>query len=252
MSPKDTRRYLRDCSLRARKRESEWALRPRRHTSPALQGHLCRSSSFFRHLCQIDSACGVFVHADLSLLIQNHSTGRRQPSFASGVQARRKGFHYYCCAYIHMYYYDYFCMVYIHRREGSPVPHPLFRVFSGNLLAIDACVDSSFFFSLHAGLHLYFVSESGSTWRTSLLHRPYFYLSIKNSSLGGQTVTTYLPQLQEAIKDLLERVNVSPSILRRCTGTRVWHALDTFADCFVQTMCLDLCATLVFSLLFLA
>ncbi|PHJ15333.1 dna polymerase family b protein, partial [Cystoisospora suis] len=60
----------------------------------------------------------------------------------------------------------------------------------------------------YVGLHLYFVSESGVTWRTSLLHRPYFYLSVKRNSLRGETASTYLLQLQEAIKDHLERVDV--------------------------------------------
>lgn len=77
----------------------------------------------------------------------------------------------------------------------------------------------------YAGLHLYFVSESGVTWRTSLLHRPYFYLSVKRNSLRGETASTYLLQLQEAIKDHLERVDVSAK--RNLTSI----SLPVFAAC---------------------
>ncbi|CBZ50569.1 DNA polymerase, related [Neospora caninum Liverpool] len=48
-----------------------------------------------------------------------------------------------------------------------------------------------------SGLHLYFVSETGATWRTSLLHRPYFYISLR------RTRASYFEQLKEALMDLL-------------------------------------------------
>ncbi|KFG43726.1 DNA polymerase [Toxoplasma gondii p89] len=53
-----------------------------------------------------------------------------------------------------------------------------------------------------SGLHLYFVSETGASWRTSLLYRPYFYISLR------RTRASYFEQLKEALMDLLGDADV--------------------------------------------
>ncbi|KAF8819072.1 hypothetical protein IE077_001744, partial [Cardiosporidium cionae] len=49
----------------------------------------------------------------------------------------------------------------------------------------------------HAGIHLYFVTDEGTTWRTSFIFRPYFYVGISDKAFMEPIKSTLMKKLEK-------------------------------------------------------